>query len=250
MGRKTVQQIWKRIEKWIVPKLKEMITVNDSIAKLFKEEYGLQVHVIRNIPPLYVPEKTLTKEDLQLPKDKKILILQGAGINVDRGAEELVEAMAFLPDCYLIIIGGGDVLNTLHETAERLQLQQSVRFLPRMPYSEMMQYTQLADLGLTLDKDTNLNYRFSLPNKLFDYLHAGIPVIASNLPEIKNIIDTYEIGTFIVNHKPETIAQNIRETLANTLQMEKWKARCKKVATELCWENEEIKLLKIYAHYF
>ena len=168
---------------------------------------------------------------------------------MDRGAEELVEAMAFLPNCFLLIIGGGDVLMTLKQTVERLQLNENVRFLARMPYLEMMQYTQCADLGLTLDKDTNLNYRFSLPNKLFDYLHAGVPVLASPLPEIKSIIDGYQIGTFISNHQPQTIAQTISNALGNTLQMEKWRANCNKAALELNWENEEKKLLKIYADY-
>ena len=248
-GRKNVQRIWKSIERWIVPQLKEMITVNTSIAELFKTEYGIKAHVIRNIPPRYVSQKTLNKKDLQLPDDKNVLILQGAGINVDRGAEELVEAMAFLPNCFLLIIGGGDVLMTLKQTVERLQLNENLRFLARMPYLEMMQYTQCADLGLTLDKDTNLNYRFSLPNKLFDYLHAGVPVLASPLPEIKSIIDGYQIGTFISNHQPQTIAQTISNALGNTLQMEKWRANCNKATLELNWENEEKKLLKIYADY-
>lgn len=249
VGRKKVQYIWKSIERWIVPQLKEMITVNASIADLFATEYGIKVHVIRNIPPRYIPHKTLNRKELQLPEDKKILILQGAGINVDRGAEELVEAMAFLPNCFLLIIGGGDVLLTLQHAVERLQLQDRLRFLSRMPYLEMMQYTQCADLGLTLDKDSNLNYRFSLPNKLFDYLHAGVPVLASPLPEIKKIIDTYQIGTFIVNHQPQTLAKNISDALGNALQMENWRANCNKASLELCWENEERKLLKIYADY-
>jgi glycosyltransferase involved in cell wall biosynthesis len=88
-----------------------------------------------------------------------------------------------------------------------------------------------------------------LPNKLFDYLHAGVPVLASPLPEIKSIIDGYQIRTFISNHQPQTIAQTISNALGNTLQMEKWRANCNKAALELNWENEEKKLLKIYADY-
>ena len=82
------------------------------------------------------------------------------------------------------------------------QLEKKVLFFPRMPYQNMIQYTQACDIGLTFDKDTNLNYRFSLPNKIFDYIHAGIPVLAYRLPEIEKIITNYSIGSFIENHNP------------------------------------------------
>lgn len=248
-NRKTVQKIWKTIEKWIVPKLSEMITVNESIAELFRNEYHIKVHVIRNIPMRYKPNSTFTKAEANLPADKKILILQGAGINVQRGAEELVEAMTYLSDCFLLVIGGGDVLEQLKKIVHRHHLENNIRFLPRMPYQQMMNYTRLADIGITLDKDTNLNYRFSLPNKLFDYIHANVPVLASPLPEIKNIIDTYQTGSFIVNHKPETIARSIRAMVDDKVMMEQWKSNCKLASETLCWEQEEKLLLSIYAGY-
>ncbi len=92
-----------------------------------------------------------------------------------------------------------------------------------MPYNELMRYTRLGDLGFTLDKATNLNYKFSLPNKLFDFIQAGVPVIASELPEIKRIIDHYQIGTFIPSHNPEDIANTIRESLENKALRAIWK---------------------------
>jgi glycosyltransferase involved in cell wall biosynthesis len=244
-----VRKTWKAIEAFIVPRLTEMITVNDSIAGLFYDEYGIKAKVIRNIPQGFQSIEKPDRSELGMPENNKILVLQGSGINIQRGAEELVQAMALLPGFHLMIIGGGDVIDQLHKLAESLGISERVRFLPRMQYAEMMAYTINADLGITLDKDTNINYRFSLPNKLFDYIQAGIPVLASPLPEIKKIIEAYDIGSFIVNHKPENIANAIKDAFSNVERFEKWKINTKKAAQELSWEKEEKILLNIYGQY-
>ena len=249
VNRPKVQRVWKRIEGFVVPKLDEMITVCDSIADLFREKYGVKVHVIRNIPPRKALPPKGDKAELGLPTDKHLLVLQGSGINIQRGAEELVQAMAQLDDCFLMIIGGGDVLPVLKQMVEDLNIADRVRFFPRMPYQQMMAFTQLAELGFCLDKDTNLNYRFSLPNKLFDFIQAGVPIVASHLTEIEKIIRQYDLGLFIENHEPATIAATIREALSDEARREQWKQNLSVAARDLCWENEEQKLLEIYRHY-
>ena len=249
VGRPKVQRVWKRIEGFVVPKLDEMITVCDSIADLFRENYGVKVHVIRNIPPRKALPPKGDKTALGLPADKHLLILQGSGINIQRGAEELVQAMTLLDDCFLMIIGGGDVLPVLKQMVEEQKITDRVRFFPRMPYQQMMAYTQLAELGFCLDKDTNLNYRFSLPNKLFDFIQAGVPIVASHLAEIEKIVRQYDLGLFIGNHEPESIAAAIREGLSDEMRREQWKQNLQVAARDLCWENEEEKLLEIYRHY-
>lgn len=246
VGRPKVQKVWKKIEGFVVPKLPEMITVCDSIADLFREKYGVKCHVIRNIPPRKALPPKGDKLALGLPTDKHLLILQGSGINIQRGAEELVQSMQFLDDCFLMIIGGGDVLPILKQMVEKLNITDRVHFFPRMPYQQMMAYTQLAELGFCLDKNTNLNYRFSLPNKLFDFIQAGVPIVASHLTEIEKIIRKYDIGIFIGNHEPETIASTIREALSDGERRKRWQQNLAIAAAELCWENEEKKLLPIY----
>ena len=249
VDRPRVQKVWKRIEGFVVPKLDEMITVCDSIADLFCEKYGVKVHVIRNIPPRKALPPKGDKTALGLPTDKHLLVLQGSGINIQRGAEELVQAMAQLDDCFLMIIGGGDVLPILKEMVEQMRINDRVRFFPRMPYQQMMAYTQLAEVGFCLDKDTNLNYRFSLPNKLFDFIQAGVPIVASHLTEIEKIVRQYDLGLFIENHEPSTIAATICEALSDATRREQWRQNLAVAAQDLCWENEEQKLLEIYRHY-
>jgi len=247
--RKFVKRTWERIEKWIFPKLKDVFTVSDSIAGIFKEKYKVDVKVVRNVPPTRNFETIKTRTDLNLPLDKNIVVLQGSGINIQRGAEELIESMQYIENTLLLIIGGGDVIEQLQSLSIKLQLNDKVRFLPKQPVEELYQYTMNADLGLTLDKDTNLNYRYSLPNKLFDYIHAGVPVLASPLVEIKKIIDRYNIGDTIESHETKHIAQKIQEILENEEQLKKWKENLKFAAEELCWEKESRVIKEVYQQY-
>ena len=249
VNRPRTQAVWIWIESWIFPKLKDVFTVNDSIAELFEKDYGLRPRVVRNIPVKKEKVKPATRKELGLSEDKKILILQGSGINVQRGSEEMVEAMKYIDNAVLLVVGGGDVVDTLKQMAENSELKGRVVFKPKQPYQKLMQLTTAADLGLTLDKDTNLNYRFSLPNKLFDYIHAGIPVLASPLPEIKKVIEEYDIGDFIPSHKPEEIAQKINQILADQDLLDKWKKNTTFAASNLTWQNEEIELREVYKKY-
>ena len=249
VNRKRVQKIWKSIEKRIYPKLKDVITVNDSIADLYEKEYGLRPKVVRNIPKSNRVTITKTRKELGLPEDKFILILQGSGINIDRGAEEMVEAMTHIEEAVLLIVGSGDVIDMLKRKVNELSINNKVIFKPKQHYDELMQYTANADLGLTLDKDTNLNYRFSLPNKLFDYIHAGIPVLASPLPEIIKIIDHYKIGDFIPSHHPKMIAQKVNEIIDNRAVVDDWKKNLNLAVRELSWETEEHVLKEVYEKY-
>jgi glycosyltransferase involved in cell wall biosynthesis len=244
-----IQGIWKSIERHILPKLGDTFTVNESIAELYRKEYGIKMKVVRNIPPVRDVGPPLSRPELGLPVDKHIVILQGAGINIQRGAEEAVEAMQHLNDTVLLIVGGGDVIHILKEKVQELSIQDKVIFKPKQPFDRLMHYTMCAEIGLTLDKDTNINYRFSLPNKLFDYIHAGIPVLASNLVEIRKIIEAYDIGLVIDNHDPEHIASKIRFMLDNKENRRVWKENLEIAADELCWDKEEKILIAAFKKY-
>jgi glycosyltransferase involved in cell wall biosynthesis len=245
-SRPRVRKIWLSIEKWIFPKLTKIYTVNPSIAAAYKERYGKDLFVVRNVSPQWKPKSRLSRKDLGLPEDKFLVIMQGAGINVDRGAEEAVEAMRSLENIVLLIVGDGDSVPKLKKNVNNYDLQKKVLFFDKRPYDELMQFTANADLGLTLDKPSNLNYRFSLPNKVFDYIHAGIPVVCTDLPEVSKIVAGYEVGIILEKFTPDTLAAAIHQLSGDAEKMSKLMSNCRLAAEKESWEGECEILKKIY----
>jgi glycosyltransferase involved in cell wall biosynthesis len=244
------QKIWQTLEEWIFPKLKNCYTVNDSIAKMYMQKYGVSVQVIRNVAPNFMSLAIKTREDLGLPTDKFIIIIQGSGINKRRGAEEAVQAMNYIEGALLLIIGSGDVIHDLKNQVREDDLNDKVRFLPKMPYAEMMQYTMNGDLGLAIDHTDVLNHKLALPNKFFDYIQAEIPILATDITEVRAIIEKYDIG-FVLEHEltTQTLAAKINEIKTGFLdQKEFLKENLKKAKLSENWENELMKLKEIYSN--
>jgi glycosyltransferase involved in cell wall biosynthesis len=237
-----VKKIWERIEKMIFPKLQNIITVNDSIASIFKAKYNKELVVVRNIGEQLIQTIIKSKEELGLPSDKKIIIIQGSGLNIERGIEEAIEAMLYVLDAVLIIIGDGDVIPSAKIIVEKHELSTKVLFFGKRPYSELMQFTHYADIGLALDKPKSLNYKYALPNKLFDYINTQTAVVSSNLIEIEKIVKHYEIGCVIEQTEPKLIAAAINSLINNPELLATYKNNCKAAAKIENWENEKVKL--------
>lgn len=237
-----VKKIWERIEKLIFPRLTNIITVNDSIAEIFKAKYLRSIVVIRNVSEKFDWNEVKSKKELGIPVDKEIIIVQGSGLNIDRGIEEAILAMQLIDNAILLIVGDGDVIPNAKELVKTHQLETKVLFFGKRTYKELMQFTRHASIGLALDKPKSLNYRFALPNKLFDYIQANTAIICSNLVEIKKIVEKYDIGVSINEISTESIAKAINELLANKEKLNQQKENCKIAAEVENWENEKTKL--------
>ena len=238
------KRIWEGLEKRVVPRLKYCLTVNHSIAGWFNKKYGTDFKVVRNIPDRINVAEIKSRQELGLPAGKKIILLQGAGINIERGAEEAIDAMQWVDDAMLFIIGGGDAVSNLEFGIQHAELGDKVKMLPKMRPEELYHYTCNADIGLSLDKDTNINYRYSLPNKLFDYVNAGVPVLASALPEVQAFIDKYYVGVCIKSHDPQHIAEMMNFML-HAPDYPLWRENTKKAAADNSWEQEKHALFKM-----
>jgi len=237
--RPKIKAIWKKLESFIYPKLKNISTVSPSIVKMFEDEYKIKVHLLRNVP-------YLNKSKIQVPnikmEGKKIIIYQGA-ININRGIEFMVKAMQYVDNAILYIAGKGDISSKIEKLIIELNLTTKVKMLGEIPLENLHSYTIQTDLGLSLEEDKGLNYRFALPNKLFDYLQAGLPVLVSDLPEMSNLVKTYEIGEVVDYQNEKQIAEKINFILNNEEKMKFWNKNSLKAAQELNWENEE-KIIK------
>ena len=245
--RRGVQKVWLTIERSIFPKLKNVYTVNDSISNFYSKKYNVPVQVVRNIS-FKLRNKVIDPElSTKIKGDKKMLIIIGSGINKDRGAEEAVEMMQYIQNAVLYIIGGGDVFEKLKTMAIKLNLTNKVHIKNKMNYQELLEYIKIADIGLSLDKGTNLNYEYSLPNKVFDYIQCNVPILASNRKEVASLINKNKIGYITTSLNPKTMANQVTLIFRNRELYNKTKSNLKIAAEKYIWKNESKKLKEIYS---
>lgn len=238
-SRPLVRSFWSFLEGYMIPKLKQMITVNHKIADYYSTKYKVNVDVVRN---LSVGPADLSLNERLIETSKKgqpLLILQGRGININRGAEEAVEMMRYLEGFRLLIIGGGDVFEPLKKKIQELSFSDRITILDELPYDEMLEYTKISDLGLTLDKGGSLNYEYSLPNKLFDYIQCGLPILSSERPLIKELIEEHEIGWIQPDLSPLALATKVRSIFDNQKEFEHVKNNIMNCRKEFSWQKEK-----------
>jgi glycosyltransferase involved in cell wall biosynthesis len=233
VGRPRVQKIWKWFEKKMVPGVDAAYTVCRSLADVYSEKYRIPFWVVRNLPfsADYHAERS------QPDEKKKTIIYQGA-LNKGRGLEQAIRAMQYLPEASLEIAGSGDIDNELHNLAARLKIN-NVFFTGKLPFEKVMDLTLNADLGISVEEDLGLNYHFALPNKLFDYIQARIPVAVSDLPEMSQIVREYDIGLIAASSEPEMLAATFRKALYDETLRKKWEVNLDKAAQVLNWEKEQ-----------
>ncbi|NIJ44096.1 glycosyltransferase involved in cell wall biosynthesis [Wenyingzhuangia heitensis] len=248
INRPKVQKIWLTIEQFIFPKLKDVFTVNSLIATIYKDRYSVSVKILRNIAPMFRFSEIDKVFVEKVKGTSKMIILQGAGINVDRGGEEAVEMMRYLDNVVLYVIGSGDVFPILKDLVKKYKLENKVFLLGRRPYDELMQYTKIADLGLSLDKNTNLNYEYSLPNKVFDYIQAETPLLVSNRRVVAKLVVDENIGKVIDYHSPKMMADKVQEMLFSDEYLT-WKANLKTAAQKYNWEKESKVIKEVYSKF-
>jgi len=250
VGRPRVKRVWEKIEDIIFPHLKQSYTVCNSIAEHYKQKYGITMGVVRNIPNKETTSVPVDKNQNKIIKllpsleGKKLLLYQGA-INVGRGVEWLINAMLYLDNCVLCICGGGDLFEEMQALAKEKKLEDRVIFTGRLPFEELNQYTSQADLGFVLLENMGLSYYYSLPNRIFDYMKYGVPVLASNFPEIARIVETHQTGKLITHYEPEYLAKVILEMLKEWEDKSVYQSRLNELSKEFCWENEAQVMLEI-----
>lgn len=237
-GRKFVQSFWRKLEDYFLPKIKKSYTVSQSIAEFYDKKYTNKMGVIRNVP---LKNDPFLFEKVKFPTEKRTILYQGV-LNPGRGIKPMIKALKYINNLDLIIIGYGKVAQELREFVVKEKMENSVHFLGRIDRDILMNYTKLATLGMVLEEPLGLSFTYSLPNKLFDFIHAEIPIIAGNMPEISRIIKRYKVGVLVEDYSPEKIAEKINEVLENETLLSTIKKHQKETKEILCWETEAKKL--------
>lgn len=235
------KKVWMFIENLILPRVKYCYTVSNSIADTYNTKYGINMKVVRNVPYRNLNIQANFKDN-----EIKTILYQGS-LNIGRGLEHLIDAMEFLDNARLVIIGDGDITKELSNQISKKNLQEKVTLKGQIPFEELVLETQKANLGIALEENLGLNYYYALPNKLFDYIQSRVPVLVSPFPEMQKIVNQYEIGTVYDHKSPELLAKKIQEIFDLKNRYQKWKENTEKAAEELCWENEEKILIQIYS---
>lgn len=236
-NRLKVKRFWEKLEDSVFPKLTHSYTVCKSIADYYSNKYGIDMKVVRNVPYFYSSKSPEIK--LNYP-DKKIILYQGA-LNAGRGLEWMLEAMPFIENAMLVIIGDGDIRAELEMLTTKLKIENKVVFLGKISGETLHEYTPSAAIGLCLLEEKGLSYYYALPNRIFDYIQANVPVLATRFPEIANIVETYKTGFLVDHYEPNYLARVINDMLDFPFSTTHFETTAK----ELCWENEESLLMEV-----
>jgi len=238
--RRFKRSLWKRAERSLLPGIRYMMTVSDSIAEIYRQEYRCEPVVVRNLPMPAFNIPPYQRSHLTAAADDLLVVFQdGSGDNPGRGVSELLEAMTLLENVKLVVIGTGKRIDEARQQVEKQRIDHKIIFLPRMKWEEMIGYIKCCDAGLSIDADTCINQRFSLPNKLFDTIGAGVPVIVSPLPEVSAIIAKYRCGLVLDEMTPGAIACALSLLRDDRQLLSELKVNAHSAAEELNWEKEQ-----------
>jgi glycosyltransferase involved in cell wall biosynthesis len=237
INRPKKRHAWLRIEQAILPKVKNAMTVGQMIADAYTKKYKVKFEVVRNCPV----KKEITKQT----ETEKYLVYQGA-LNKGRGLEATIEAMQQL-DVNLKIAGSGDLDDELKSLVAKYKVEDKVEFLGLLKPEELTPLTRNAFAGINVSENLGLSYYYSLNNKYFDYIHAGLPAVTNEFPEYKLLNDDYKCSVF-ATAKSDDIVKAVNLLLDDTALYNELKKNCLLAREQLTWENEEKTLLKVYAN--
>jgi glycosyltransferase involved in cell wall biosynthesis len=237
VGREKVKRVWERIERRIMPKCDALLTVCQSIADYYRERYGVQMAVVRNVPLM---EHSESKPTISAHRSPFTLLYQGA-VNVGRGVDWAIDALEWLDGCRLVIAGGGDLLDQMKAYAAQKPWADRIEFLGRLTPDQLQPLTRQADVGLVMLEDMGLNYHYALPNRIGDFVAAGVPIVVSDLPEMAAVVRRFNIGEVIEGTGARPLAQAVGKVLAKD-----WHdADFAEARKDMDWNKEKQKLIEI-----
>lgn len=238
-NRPWISWYWQSYEKRLLPMCKSVFTVSDSIADHMVRTYGIKRPVVvQNVPeisPMQVGQgvlHTLAGLDADVP-----IVLHLGQLRKARGCELLIRALRETISAHLVFLGYGPEQSALESLVETMGLEDRVHFLPPVSPAAISRSIGDAMIGVTLLEADCLNHQYALPNKLFDYIHAGIPVLASDLPEIGALVNSNEIGKTVTPGDVSATSQALQEMISNVSHRETWQRNTHRIAETFTWAS-------------
>ena len=245
-GKPWATRAWSTLERRYLPHADAVLTVNDSIADRMAETYGIaRPVVVRNIPARQtVPRTDVLRERLGIPDTQRIVLYQGL-VRYARGLERLLDAMQDVPDAALVVIGDGPAKAAL-QTQAAATPGARVHFLPHTPADDLLRLTASADLGVHVPEPVTESIRLALPNKLFEYLMAGLPVVVADLPEMRAVVETFDVGLLVDPYDRDGLAAALRRALTDEVLRARWQANLATVFETLRPEHDTDRFQQVY----
>lgn len=235
--RPAVHRFWLGIERRYLPRFPQGYTVSASIARHFKDLYGVDYALIRNMP-------AGGPDALPIPQREKHFIYQGA-VNEGRCFEWLIPAMTMV-EAPLLIYGDGNFSGACRDLIKKHGVGHKVKMMGTVTPAQLTEISKRAFAGINLVEPLGLNQRYSLANKFFDYIKAGIPQVTMDFPEYRAIQDQYPVAVLIAEPSPENIAHAMNKIWNDGVFYETTSAECARAAKELRWEKDEQVLVRFY----
>jgi glycosyltransferase involved in cell wall biosynthesis len=236
VDRPKVKRIWEWVARTFIPKVNAAYTVGPALAGIFEQLYKVPFETVMNVPPL--------KEGHSSSPAGKYLLYQGA-LNKGRGLECLIDAMAEI-DLPLKIAGEGDLSEELRKRVRARELQDKIEFLGFVKPDDLPALTQGAFVGLNLLEHMGQSYYFSLANKFFDYIHAGVPTLNMDFPEYRSLNDQYKVSLLLHKLDTKSIIDAVNHLIKDPDLYNRLSENCHLAKKELNWQKEQRKLVTLY----
>ena len=237
ISRNLIHKFWLKVEQFCVPKFKNGYTVNHFIQAEFKRRYNVNYSIVRNLP---LKKNLSNQQKFVLPT----IIYQGA-VNEGRSFETLIPAMLQV-NAQLLICGNGNFFNQTKQLIAKHHLKDKIELKGYLLPSELQSITQKCHIGITIFEAEGLNQYYSLANRFFDYMMAGLPQVCVDYPEYRLINDEHQFAYLITDVGKHTIATALNKLLDDTVLYQSIQENCLAAANVLNWQEEEKILLNFW----
>jgi len=247
-GYRKLAKFIKFIESNIIRRVNASITTTDSRAVWFSESYQVKKPVViqNRANKVHVGHASnFLRRTLDISDDCLIVLYQG-GMQPGRGMHNLIKVAEKVKECHFVLIGKGRQFEEVQTLVRRFGIEHRVHILEAVKFSQLCQYTAGADIGIQIIRNTCLNHYTTDSNKLFEYIQAGLPVIASDFPEIRRVVDKYDVGLLVNPDNVNEISEAIRLLVNDNVKYTKYKRQVIDAQDELSWEVYGQRLVQLY----